>query len=54
MTQVYEVCTCGHLKSQHNDRTIDYGPVTQVVGSNSGSCILCGCERFTHASTVEI
>ena len=39
MTQVYEVCTCGHLKSQHNDNK---------------SCDLCGCERFTYVSTVEI
>ena len=40
-----EICTCGHLKSSHND-------ALNGLAKGHGECKLCECNKFTWESFV--
>jgi len=49
-TIIDEMCTCGHLKSQHNPTKLKV--LAEIEGH--GKCTVCDCKKFTWKSFVYI
>ena len=56
-----EICSCGHLKTQHNPEI--YYQINPSIHNNQGykveieghgNCKLCGCEKFTWVATKKL